>query len=136
MTLAAGAIIMYVRQTRTEAPSHIKPPRVYHLGNYMVLDHSTLRNLEIFKNIRDGTSNGTLVRLLDRTCTTMGARLIRQWIAYPLLDVAEIRERSETIDKLAQDIVLRTELRGMLKDMGDLERIAGKISLKVLCLAI
>jgi DNA mismatch repair protein MutS len=90
MTLAAGIIVTYVRQTRADSPVHIKAPRVYHLGNYMVLDHATLRNLEIFKNLRDGTANGTLVRLLDRTCTSMGARLLRRWISYPLLDTAEI----------------------------------------------
>ncbi len=130
MTLAAGVIVTYVRQTRADAPSHIKPPRVYHLGNYMVVDHSTLRNLEIFKNLRDGTANGSLVRLLDRTCTSMGARLLRQWMSYPLLDVAEIRERSETVEKLVENMVLRTEMRQILGNMADLERIAGKISLK------
>jgi DNA mismatch repair protein MutS len=130
MTLAAGVIVTYVRQTRPDAPSHIKPPRVYHLGNYMVLDHATLRNLEIFKNLRDGSPQGTLVRLLDRTCTSMGARLLRQWISYPLLDVAEIRERNETVEKFVDNIVLRSEIRNILKEMADLERIAGKISLK------
>jgi len=130
LTVAAGIILNYVRQNRPDAPAHIKPPRVYHLGNYMVLDHATLRNLEIFKNIKDGTTGGTLVRLLDRTVTAMGARLLRQWIAYPLLDVNEINRRSETVEALVENTVLRSELRDVLKEMGDLERIAGKISLK------
>ena len=130
LTVAAGMMIGYVRQTRPDAPSHIKPLRVYHLGNYMVLDQATLRNLEIFKNIKDGTSTGTLQRLLDRTCTAMGARLLRRWISYPLLDVAEIRRRSQTVDALVENNVLSAELREILRDMGDLERIAGKISLK------
>lgn len=130
LTLAAGTVIGYVRQTRPEAPVHIKTPRVYHLGNYMVLDHATLNNLEIFKNIRDGTATGTLVGLLDRTCNPMGGRLLRQWISYPLLDVPEIRRRSETVDGFVQDTVLRGDLRGILADIGDMERIAAKISLK------
>ncbi len=130
LTIAAGIIISYVRQTRSYAPAHVKPPRVYHLGNYMVLDHATLRNLEIFKNIKDGTTTGTLVKLLDRTATAMGARLMRQWIAYPLLDVEEIFRRSETLEALVENTVLRSEVRSVLKEMGDLERIAGKISLK------
>jgi DNA mismatch repair protein MutS len=130
LTGAAGMIINYVRQNRSDAPTHIKPPRVYHLGNYMVLDHSTVRNLEIFKNLRDGTATGTLLRLLDRTATAMGARLIRQWISYPLLDTQEIRLRSETVEALVENAILRTELRDILKGMGDIERIAGKISLK------
>ncbi len=129
-TLAAGMAMGYVRQTRPDAPEHIKPLRVYHLGNYMVLDHSTLRNLEIFKNIREGTTEGTLLRLMDKTCTAMGARLLRQWIAYPLLDVTEIRLRIETVQALVDDTVTRGDLRTILKDIGDLERIAGKISLK------
>ncbi len=129
-TLAAGTVMGYVGQTRPDAPEHIKPLRVYHLGNYMVLDHSTLRNLEIFKSIREGTTEGTLLRLMDKTCTAMGARLLRQWIAYPLLDVQEIRKRIETVQALVDDTVTRGELRTILKDIGDLERIAGKISLK------
>jgi DNA mismatch repair protein MutS len=130
LTIAAGMMIGYVRQTRPDASSHIKPLRVCHLGNYMVLDQATLRNLEIFKNIKDGTSTGTLQRLLDKTCTPMGARLLRRWISYPLLDVEEIRRRSETVGALGENGILRAELREVLRDMGDLERIAGKISLR------
>jgi DNA mismatch repair protein MutS len=130
LTIAAGTIINYVRQTRPDAPTHIKPPRVYHLGHYMVLDRSTLRNLEIFKNIKDGTAEGTLLRLMDKTVTAMGARLMRQWISYPLLDATEIRKRSETVQCMVENTILRSELRDILRDIGDLERIAGKISLK------
>lgn len=130
LTIAAGMIVNYVRQNRSEVPTHIKPPRVYQLGNYMVLDHATLRNLEIFKNLRDGTTTGTLLKLLDRTNTAMGARLIRRWIAYPLLDIQEIRHRSETVKALVENTILRAELREILNHIGDLERIAGKISLK------
>ncbi len=130
LTVAAGTIINYVRQTRATTPVHIKPPKVYHLGNYMVLDQSTLKNLEIFRNAKDGGASGSLVRLIDRTCTPMGARLIRQWLAYPLLDVQEITRRSQTVEKLTENAILRTELRDVLKEIGDLERIAGKISLK------
>jgi DNA mismatch repair protein MutS len=130
MTLAAGMIVSYVRQTRADTPAHIKPPRVYHLGNYMILDPATLRNLEIFKNLKDGTSNGTLIRLLDRTCTSMGARLLRQWMSYPLLDTSMIGRRSGAVESFVQNPVVRAELRHVLQDMGDMERIAGKISLK------
>lgn len=130
LTLASGIIVGYLRQTRLDKPLHIKPLRVYHLGNYMVLDHSTLKNLEIFRNLKDGTAVGTLLRLLDRTGTAMGARLIRQWLAYPLLDPHEIRLRSKTVAGLAEKTILRNDLRDILEDVGDLERIAGKISLK------
>lgn len=128
--IAAGVMIHYVRQTRSDARTHIKPPRVYHLGNYMVLDQATLRNLEIFKNLRDGTSTGTVFRLLDRTCTPMAARLMRQWTSYPLLDVDEIRLRNEAVETLLDNSVLRRDLRDILDEIGDMERIAGKISLR------
>ncbi|HMK35199.1 MAG TPA: DNA mismatch repair protein MutS [Desulfomonilaceae bacterium] len=130
LAAAAGVIINYVRQTRVDAPVHIKTPRVYHLGNHLVLDPATLRNLEIFKNIRDGSSAGSLLRLIDRTCTAMGARCLRRWISYPLMDVRLIRQRSETVEALCENTISRSELRDLLKDIGDLERIAGKISLK------
>ena len=130
LTVAVGTIINYVRQTRPDAPTHLKTPRIYHLGNYMVLDQSALRNLEIFRNIKDGSATGTLIQLVDRTRTAMGARLLRQWISYPLLDVEEIRRRSETVEAFAEESILREDIRDVLKDMGDLERISGKISLK------
>ncbi|MEW6348265.1 MAG: DNA mismatch repair protein MutS [Thermodesulfobacteriota bacterium] len=130
ITVSVGAMVNYVRQTRPDVPTHIRPPRVYHLGNYMVLDESTRRNLEIFGNIKDGTSKGTLLKLLDRTCTQMGARLLRNWISYPLLDVVEIVQRSEAVEDFVTKPVVRAELRDRLKGLGDLERIAGKISLK------
>ena len=130
LTVAAGTMLGYVRQTRPDSRGHIKPLRVYQLGNYMVLDQATLRNLEIFKNLKDGSSSGALLRLMDRTCTVMGARLLRQWISYPLLDVKAIRKRTETVEALVENTILRGELREILQEMGDLERIAGKISLK------
>ncbi|MBI5251074.1 MAG: DNA mismatch repair protein MutS [Desulfomonile tiedjei] len=129
-TVAAGIIISYVRQTRYDAPIHIKPPRVYHLGNYMVLDLATLRNLEIFRNLKDGATTGTLLRLLDRTSTPMGARMLRSWLLYPLLDIDEIGRRNEAVAGFVEASVSRSDLREVLKEIGDLERIAGKISLR------
>jgi DNA mismatch repair protein MutS len=130
LAIAAGTIINYVRQTRYEAPIHLKPPRVYHLGNYMVLDRSTVRNLEIFTNLKDGGTSGTLLKLLDRTLTAMGARTIRSWTAYPLLDLREIHRRIDTVSAFVDSTISRGELRDALKGIGDLERIAGKISLR------
>jgi len=128
--VAAGMVVGYLKQTRPEQPAHIKTIRSYHLGNYMVLDQATLRNLEIFKNIKDGSTDGTLVQLLGRAVTPMGARLLRQWLSYPLLDMTEIRLRLEVVDSLSRDSALRSDIIGCLEEMGDLERIAGKIALK------
>jgi DNA mismatch repair protein MutS len=130
LAVATGMIVAYLNQTRPERPSHIRPLRVYHLGAYMALDQATIRNLEIFKNIKDGTSEGTLVRLLGRTNTPMGARLLRRWLSYPLLDTAKIAARSETVDALVNDASLRAQIKGLLNDIQDIERIAAKISLK------
>lgn len=127
---SSGALISYVVQTRSEKPTHIKAPRVYSLDTYMVLDQSSIRNLEIFKNLRDGTSNGSLISVLDRTKTHMGARLLRKWVSYPLLDVNEIKKRSELTRSFVEDPGLRREVRDILTDFGDLERLAGKISLR------
>ncbi len=130
MVAATGMIVAYLNQTRPERPSHIRPLRVYHLGAYMVLDQATIRNLEVFKNIKDGSTEGTLVRLLGRTSTPMGARLLRRWLSYPLLDTAKIAARSETVDALVNDSSVREQIKGVLKDIQDIERIAAKISLK------
>jgi DNA mismatch repair protein MutS len=129
-TIAAGTIIHYVRQSRPQAPTHIKPPRLYHLGNFMVLDQSTLRNLEIFRSTKDGSATGTLFKLLDRTKTSMGARLLRRWVSYPLLDPAEIRRRSESVEAFTHSAVLRQDVQDVLSRIGDLDRIVGKISLR------
>ncbi len=130
LIVAAGAVLNYVRQSRYEAPTHIREPKVYHLGNYMVLDPGTIRNLEIFKNLKDGSASGSLINLLDDTSTPMGARLLRQWVSYPLLEPKEISKRADTIQAFCENGISRADLRELLKKVGDIERIAGKISLK------
>ncbi len=127
---AAGALIQYVSRARSEKPHHIKAPRVYSLDSFMVLDQSTLRNLEIFRNLRDGLPYGALISVLDRTKTPMGARLLRKWISYPLLDVDEIRKRSNLTKSFVENFDVRREIRNILTNFGDLERLAGRISLK------
>ena len=126
----AGALIQYVNGTRSDKPTHIKTPRVYHLDSFMVLDQSSMRNLEIFKNLRDGSSNGSLISVLDKTLTPMGARLLRKWLSYPLMDVHEITRRLNLTKSFLEDHAVRREIRDILTDFGDLERLAGKISLK------
>jgi DNA mismatch repair protein MutS len=128
--IAVGTLLNYLRKTRMEAPTHVRPPRLYSLGAYMTLDQTALKNLEIFKNLKDGTPKGTLIGLLDRTETPMGARMLRQWLAYPLLDPSEIGKRAETVAELVERNSLRGEIRRLLKGLGDIERIAGRISLK------
>jgi DNA mismatch repair protein MutS len=129
-SLAAGSVMNYVRHSRIELPAHIKPPRVYHLGTFMVLDHGTVRNLEIFRNLKDGSAKGTLLKLLDTTCTAMGARLLKHWIRYPLMDVDAVNGRLDAVEALITHTIARRQVRDLLKELGDLERIAGKIALR------
>ncbi len=130
LILTLGIIINYVKSMRLDAPTHITTPRIYHLAHYMVLDESTIRNLEIFRNIKEASLKGSVLHLLDRTRTAMGGRLLRSWLSYPLIDSQEISARSESALGLVRNSVQREELRDKLKDIADIERIAGKISLR------
>jgi DNA mismatch repair protein MutS len=129
ITLSLGIIISYVKSMRMAAPQHVQPPKVYHLGNYMVLDTNARRNLEIFQNIKDNSTTGSLMGVIDRTLTSMGARLLRQWVSYPLLDPDEINYRSESVEGLVKNSGPRENIRDELKEISDMERIAARISL-------
>ncbi len=129
-TTSVGALLNYVRQNRLETPVHIKPPSFYSLSEFMVLDNATLRNLEIFRNLKDGSVTGSLISILDKTKTSMGARLLRNWVSYPLMDVEKICKRSLAVHELVDQSNLRIEIRDLLKEISDLERIVGKIALR------
>jgi len=126
---AAGAIVHYLRKTQKARPAHVKDLVTYHLGGYMFLDETTTRNLELFRTIRRDSGKGTLLHVLDRTVTPMGARLLRRWMAYPLLDLDRIRRRLAAVTSLYEDRMLRESVREQLQGMYDLERLNGRISL-------
>ena len=126
---AAGAIVSYLQQTQKANPGHIKDLVTYHLGDYMFLDETTTRNLELFRTLRRDEVRGTLLHVLDRTVTPMGSRLLRRWIGYPLLDPGRIRRRLAAVDTFREDRMLREEVREELKGIYDLERLNGRISL-------
>ncbi|MGC8658733.1 MAG: DNA mismatch repair protein MutS [Desulfomonilaceae bacterium] len=128
----AGALLQYVSQARSEKLVHIKHPRMYSLDSFMVLDQSSIRNLEIFRNLRDGSANGSLIGVVDKTKTPVGGRLLRKWLAYPLLNVKEISNRSDFTQDLVENFSVRRTIREVLKNFGDLERLAGKIALKTI----
>ena len=125
---AAGAVISYLRDTQKSALTHISSIRTFSVSDFMVLDAITLRNLEIFKNLRDGSQRGTLLNVLDRTLTPMGARLLKKWLRFPLLDVIEINRRLDAVEELYDDALLRAELRDVLSEVHDVERIIGRVS--------
>ncbi len=125
---AAGAVISYLRDTQKRVLSHIKTPKTFFVSDYMVLDSVTVRNLEIFNNIRDGTSRGTLVSVLDKTLTGMGSRLLKKNLRFPLLDTSEIKRRAEVVNEFYADILLRESLKDIFKEIYDIERIISKVS--------
>ena len=126
---AAGALIYYLNETQKQEVEHIVSLHTYTLSDFMVLDADTQRNLELTASIRDGSTKGTLLEVLDETVTAMGGRRMRQCLLQPLLDEKEIEERLGAVDELKTQINLQEELRDALGQMYDIERLISRISL-------
>ena len=126
---AAGALIYYLNETQKQEVEHIVSLHTYTLSDFMVLDADTQRNLELTTSIRDGSTKGTLLEVLDQTVTAMGGRKMRQCLLQPLLDEKEIEERLGAVDELKMQINLQEELREALGQMYDVERLISRISL-------
>ncbi|NLD36342.1 MAG: DNA mismatch repair protein MutS [Desulfatiglans sp.] len=126
---AAGAIAQYLRETQKGDPDHIKEISSYHLGDYMFLDESTTLSLELFETMRRRSSRGSLFRVIDKTITPMGARLLKRWIGYPLVDITRIKQRLSAVSNLSDDRIFREDIRENLEGIYDLERLNGKVSL-------
>ena len=128
---AAGAVLRYVRETQKERPGHINDITRYHTENFLILDDTAKRNLELFATTQGGTREGTLFHVLDETMTAMGGRRLRGWLSYPLLDVAMIRERLSAVAEIREGHLLRQDLRRALSGLYDMERLGGRISIGV-----
>jgi DNA mismatch repair protein MutS len=122
---AASAIIGYLETNAPESAKLLRALEAYAASNYLVLDETTRVNLELVANYH-GDRTGSLLAILDRTLTPMGARRLRQWLLYPLLDEIEIRRRQEAVQELVERFALREELKIALKRIQDLERLAGR----------
>lgn len=127
LTGVAGALVQYVREIQPRGSEHLQVPRILRPGREMVLDEMTRRNLELVEPLRAGEEGGTLISVVDRTVTAMGARLLRQWILRPLVELEEIRLRQEAVAELVARLDPRTRIRDLLADVHDLERLAGKV---------
>jgi DNA mismatch repair protein MutS len=125
---AVCRLLSYLEATQKRLLTHVTHIRDYEPGHFMILDAYTKRNLELIETVRDRTKKGSLLWLLDRTLTSMGARMLRRIVDKPLLDLRRIEERLEAVDVLHSQLILREELRELLKKVYDLERIAGRIS--------
>lgn len=124
---AAGAIISYLKETQKKSLEHIHKISEYNINDFMYLDSSTIRNLELTKNVI-GEENATLLSVLDRTLTPMGKRLIRKWIVSPLIEKNKIEKRLLATKELKSNIILRNDLREELSKVYDIERLIGRVS--------
>jgi DNA mismatch repair protein MutS len=129
MVSAAGAVLRYVRETQKEDVAHITDIRWHQVGNFLVLDENARSNLELFATIQGGRKEGSLFHVLDETVTAMGSRRLRWWLNYPLVVPERIRERLAAVSDVKEKHLTRRDLRETLKDVYDLERLAGRISI-------
>lgn len=127
-TRAAAAIIGYLNLTQPSALKLLTGLSTYTLDEFMALDAATRRNLELVETLRTGEVQGSLLGVLDRTVTPMGKRLLRHWIANPLLDIERIRNRHNQVEVLYDEGLWRAEVRQILKPLGDLERLTNRIA--------
>ena len=123
---AAGAILAYLDLTMHANISHVIAISRIEEDNFVWLDRSTIRNLEIFAP--SGEGGLSLVDVVDRTSTPMGGRMLRRWLSLPLKDVTQIRARNQAVSYLVEDMELRGSLAELLAQIGDLERLASRIA--------
>ena len=123
-----GALLKYLHDTQKNMLSHLKNISLRSLNQKMLLDTSTIRNLELLKNIKDGSSRGTLLSVLDKTSTPLGARLLRKWLKEPLLNKNSIEQRLQAVQELNSQPMSREEIQELLKEVYDLERLISRIN--------
>lgn len=124
---SAGSVLRYLESTQKRSLDFLTHPRFFSISKKLVLDQTTLRNLEVFKNVRDGGIENTLLSVLDRTLTPMGARLLKKWMMEPLMDVHMINSRLNAVEELVSNTVARGDIATALERTRDLERIVGKV---------
>ena len=124
---AAGAVIAYVRETQKGALAQFTALETYSTNGFMALDTHTRRNLELFESGRGGSVKGSLLWVLDATRTPMGGRLLRRWLAEPLLDLERLRGRQDAVAAALEDSLLRARLAPALAKVGDLERLTSRV---------
>lgn len=129
LTGALGALMAYVKETQKVELAHIKKIDFFDTGRFMELGSTAQRNLELVENMHDKTKRGTLLSVLDKTCTTMGRRTIKNWILRPLVDVMKIKARQESVGEMAEKLMLRTSIRELISGINDIERIVSRVSL-------
>lgn len=129
---AAGALLQYVKETQPGASlSHVARMQTYARGGTMILDRATQRNLELVRRTADGLVDGSLLSVLDRSVTPLGARRLREWLLHPLTELPAIAARQEAVADLHSDLTRRSRLRTALRGVSDLERLMSRVVLGV-----
>ena len=128
--IAAGAVLQYLYETQKSTLDHLTTIVPYATGNYMILDSSTRRNLELLETMREKQKRGSLLWVLYKTRTAMGSRLLRTWIEQPLISKEAVLKRQNAIEELNLNYISREELGEYLNPVYDLERLIGRISYK------
>ncbi|MBW2648753.1 MAG: DNA mismatch repair protein MutS, partial [Deltaproteobacteria bacterium] len=131
MTGAAGAVLRYVKETQNDRLNHINNVLWYDIRNYLILDDTAKKNLELFVTIQGGRKRGALFHVLDETTTAMGGRKLRWWLNYPLVDPDKIRTRLAAVSEIKDNHLLRENLRSSLAGIYDLERLGSRVSMGV-----
>ena len=124
---AAGAIIDYLRETQKTALAHIRALKRFDRGDFMAIDGSTLRSLEVHRTLRTHQRAGSLLTCVDRTATGMGARLLERWLTFPLTRYSDIVARQDAVEELASDAKRLERIRAVLADTAQVDRIASSV---------
>ena len=124
---AAGTVITYLRSTQQKELTHLQKPVYYDPQGFMVLDAATRRNLELTRTIREESKHGSLLWVLDKTRTAIGARLLKRWLEQPLLEPAAIEQRLDAVEEFYNNFSLSEQLSALLDRVYDLERLLGRV---------
>ncbi len=129
LVAAFEVFYMYLKKNQEGALVQFKNINLYRADDFLMIDAATQRNLELMRNNQDGSTQHTLFQVLDRALTAMGSRLIKKWIVSPLINKAQIEHRFDAVEALVADIPSTQMLADILRDIGDLERVVGRIAL-------
>jgi DNA mismatch repair protein MutS len=125
--ISAGVVLNYLQETQKANLSHLNKISLYNPSDYMILDYSTKRNLEIIFSMQDGTREGSLISILDKTVTPMGARMLKKWISAPLIKIDHVKKRLACVETFVNEKQLRKDILKEISEIGDLERIISKV---------
>ncbi len=126
---AGGVLLEYMMDTQKMSLEGMLEVDFYRVDEFLLIDASSRRNLELTETMRDKSKKGSLLWVLDRTVTSMGGRMMKKWLEQPLIDVEAIQERLDAVAELKDRFMVRSELRELLRGIYDIERLTGKVSL-------